>query len=366
MRPTLAVMCAVICSSNQTQQCAADDPSDLPTAKVFIALDGVLWRAHWTDDGSKVLVSTWRKQKDEKDEVSRRFKRVEIWHAHTGKRLASLGELEIPNYPFYFFSSNGQRLVISQGFCLSSGEMEVWDARRPYLERTIEVPQRYRPFECIAVSPKGELIAELYHDVHGYGPRGKYAGGIELYDSASGKKLRSWRQEKGMPRTAVFTADGRSLLTRGSNDVIGLWDVQTGKVIREAQASLGSSGELALSLDGKKLIIPCHKREALQVWSVPDLKPLAEIPNPFYMPVRVQFSPSSKRVLVAGYYREDFTPTRKFDAGVIVWDLEKRQTLSHWNLPTFQCGFCGEEHLGVGHPGAIIRYPITANVGSKK
>ncbi len=341
--------------------CQAPNPTDLPPGKKLISLEGLLRVAHWSQDGKTIVTSTDRKPKDEKDDTSRRFKTVEIWDATTGKRVHSLGELEIPNYPFYYLSADGVRLVISQGFFLSTGELEVWTIKRLNLDHKIAVERRPRPMESIAVSARGELIAELFYKEGKFYVKGaKGSGGIHLYGAATGKKIQTLPEEKSLPRTAVFTPDSRSIITRGSDDVIRLWDLKTGKVVREAQASLGSNGPLAVSPDGKQLVIPTMQHEALQLWSVPELKPLTTIPNPFDTVMRVVFSPSGKRLLVAGFRDPPPPAGRKF--GVMVWDVERRKVLHDWNTPSLQCGFCDEDHVGVGDRGAIMRYPISAVV----
>jgi WD40 repeat protein len=246
--------------------------------------------------------------------------------------------------------------VISQNFGISTGEMEVWDVQRGNLEHRIAVKRHVRPIECIVVSPKGDRIADLYGEKGNYfEAAAKGRGAINIYDAASGKKLQTLQDEKSLPRTAVFTPDGQSLITRSTNDMVRLWNIKTGKVVRESQASLGSAGELALSPDGTKLVIPTEKQEALQVWSVPELKPLPTIPNPFYRVWQVQFSPSGKRLLITGFREQ---PRKGAPTSVLMWDVEKKELLHHWNTPVVDCGFCGEDHIGVRERSAIMLYPI--------
>ncbi|MSQ94021.1 MAG: hypothetical protein EXR98_05630 [Gemmataceae bacterium] len=346
------------------QTCDAQTATDLPAGKKLITLEGQLWNARWSQDGKTILTCTHRKTKDDKDDTSRRFKRVDLWDAATGKPGNSLGELEIPSYPFHYLSAAGVRLVISQGFFLRTGEMEVWDTKRANLDHRISVEIRQRPMYCISVSANGDLIAEVYG-----GPTFKTAGtagtgGINIYEAATGKKVRTLREEGRVPQRAIFTLDGKSVITRLAGDVVHLWDIKTGKVLHKAQAPvvIGSS-EMMVSPDGKKLVIGAMKKEALQVWSIPELKTLGTIPNPFETVMRVEFSPSGKRLLATGY-RQGILIGGERKLGAMVWDVEKNKMLHDWNTTTFQCGFCGEGHLGVGEPHAIMCYPI-GPVGKK-
>lgn len=365
MRPLIVTLALVIGLLVDLQTCSAQTATELPAGKKLITVEGPLWNARWSQDGKTLLTCTYRKAKDEKDDTSRRYKRVDLWDAATGKPGNSLGELELPSYPSHYFSADGARLVISQGFSLRTGEMEVWDTKRANLDHRISVEPRTHPFECIAVSPKGDLIAEVYG-----GPTFKTAGapgtgGINLYEAATGKKVQTLVEQGRTPRMAVFTPDSKSVITRLDSDVVHLWDIKAGKVMRQAQAPvvLVSGCEMVVSPDGKKLVIATMKKEALQIWSIPELKTLGTIPNPFETVMRVEFSPSGKRLLVTGY-RQGALVAGERKYGAMIWDVDKNKVLHDWNTTTFQCGFCGEDQLGVGEQHAIMCYPIGA-VGKK-
>jgi WD40 repeat protein len=357
MRHALLALVVTVGVLLEPGACRAQDATDLPAGEKLLSFEGHLMKARWSQDGKTVLTCVTRKPKDEKDDTYFHFKTVTLWDA-AGKQRHSLGELELPGFPFYYLSADGTRLAISQGFFLSTGELEVWDARRANLDHRIAVGRRPRPMQSVAVSANGASLAVLYYDVPDFAPKEqKRSGGVDLYDAATGKKVQALREEKSLPRTAVFTPDGKSILTRGSNDLIRLWDVRTGKVVREAQASLGSSGELAISPDGRRLVIPTMKHEPLQLWSVPELKALGVITNPFHTVMRTEFSPGGKRLLVAGF-RDDVRGAAGIKLGVMVWDLERKEMLHDWNAPSVWCGFCGEDHVDVGSRNAITRYPI--------
>jgi WD40 repeat protein len=336
--------------------CRAQNPTDLPPGKKLISFEGFLSQVRWSQDGKTIVTCMFRKPKDDKEKLTFHFKTVELWDTITGKRIQSLGELEIPGFPRYYLSADGTRLVIIQNFGIVAREIEVWDVKKGNLDHRIPMERRVRPIECIAVSPKGERIADIY------GLKGNYFeaaakgnGGIDVYDAGSGKKIQTLKDEKSLPRTAIFTRDGESLVTRSTNDVVRLWNIKTGKVVREAQASLGSDNELALSPDGKKLLIPTEKHEALQLWSFPELRPLPTIPNPFHKVWRVQFSPSGKRLLVTGFRepRKD----KEAKSGVMIWDMEKNKVLHDWNSHV-DCGFSGENHIVVRERNGISLHPI--------
>src|SRR5437879_5534982 len=89
--------------------CDAQHLADCPPGKKLLSLEGQLGQARWSQDGKTIVTSTYRKRKDEKDDTYLRFKTVELWDAATGKRVNSLGELEIPSFPFLYLSADGVR-----------------------------------------------------------------------------------------------------------------------------------------------------------------------------------------------------------------------------------------------------------------
>jgi WD40 repeat protein len=358
MRHALLIAGVALASLFDPAPCRAQNPTELPEGKKLIALEGRLMQARWSQDGKTVVTCSTRTPQDDKDNTYFRFKRVDVWDVATGKQVSSLGEVEHPGYPSHYLSADGARLVISQNFFLSSGEMEIWDARRAELRQKIPVERKRRPSECVVVSPKGDFVADIYGDVSFMEAAVKGNGGINVHDAATGKHVQTLRVEDKLQRTAVFTPDGRGVISRGTDDVVRLWDVKTGKVLRQAQASLGSGGELALSPDGKTLVIPTTKQEPTQLWTVPEFKALPTITNPFHTVMLIEFSPGGKRLMIAGF-REEPGP-RKAKFGVMVWDLEQNKLLHDWNTPSIHCGFCGEDRLGVGDGNAILCYPIGA------
>ena len=334
----------------------AQDP--LPAGKKRITLDHDLRSTHWSQDGKTVVTQSTRKAVgDARPDIN--FKTVEVWDARTGKQLQSLGEIENPGFPFHYVSADGARLVISQQFRLRTGEMEVWDVARITKTRTVAVPLRPRPIHCIVLAPKGDRVVDIFESGGFTEEAGPGRGGYDVFDTATGQLVKTLREESAIPRTAVFTPDSGSLVTRGSNDAIRLWDVASGKVVREAQASKDSGYQLALSPDGKTLVIPTARRVPLQVWSVPDLKDRGTIPNPFTTVMQVTFSPAGKRLLVAGY-RDALDPNADTPprSGVMVWDLERKVTLHDWETTSLRCGFCGEDEVGIGAGSEITVYPI--------
>ena len=102
-------------------------------------------------------------------------------------------------------------------------------------------------------------------------------GEARVFELATGRRLA--RLRPGAPlRDAVFTPDGKSVITGDANGVIIRWDARSGA--RLARAVHGAPiRELAVSPDGR--LVATAAGEAARVWLAADGSPVARLPHPF-------------------------------------------------------------------------------------
>ena len=69
--------------------------------------------------------------------------------------------------------------------------------------------------------------------------------------------------------SVAFTPDGKALAAGGEYDnTIRLWDVKTGKVLRELSGHAGPVAAVAFSPDGRTLASACQWEPAIRLWDV--------------------------------------------------------------------------------------------------
>lgn len=171
-----------------------------------------------------------------------------------------------------------------KGFCLVMGT----DPGTPAAEFSGGRGER-----SMAPSPDGKLVAA-----------GRTAGGVTLYDRASGDLVRTWKTQFEVTALS-FAANGRVLAGWESNARrINVWDAQAGDRIGSwdvpGQRILDFSLPLALSPDGKRLATGGSFRpESLKVWNTTTGNLFWEVGQPANAACAVSFSPNG-RVLATG------------------------------------------------------------------
>ena len=108
---------------------------------------------------------------------------------------------------------------------------------------------------AVALSPDGRTVLGTSPDA------------LKLFDVESGKEL-SGLQEKHPIVAAVFSHDGRSILTGDTDGAVGLWDIASGKVVRSLEGHhSGSVWAVAFSPDDK-LAISGSDDSTVKLWEV--------------------------------------------------------------------------------------------------
>jgi WD40 repeat protein len=82
---------------------------------------------------------------------------------------------------------------------------------------------------------------------------GAWDGSLRLWDVATGKELRQHAGHKGWVRSVAFSPDGKTFASGGKDQIIRLWETATGKELRRLEGHQNWIQHLAFSPDGKRL-----------------------------------------------------------------------------------------------------------------
>jgi WD40 repeat protein len=201
---------------------------------------------------------------------------VQVWDAGTGKPVGKLGThaREIREVVFsrdgkYLASASpGSKTLAPAGL---AGEVKLWSWDPTRLDEKQEprftLPARVpRPSLSVAFSPDGRRLAT-----------GAEEDMVRIWDVQTGQELLKLRGHSGEVYTVAFSpdADGRWVASGGEDSTVKIWDSHTGKLLRSFRGHKGLVSSLAFSPDGRRLVSGSRDK-TVKVW---DLTPLSAAPE---------------------------------------------------------------------------------------
>jgi hypothetical protein len=166
-----------------------------------------------------------------------------IWDAKTGKRLSQFTHSE--GLGFGAWSPDGKSVLIASGTTVRLFDADTGKELQKFTGHGAGV-------ESVAFSPDGALALSSSYD-----------GAARVWDVATGKQLLQvidvTTDKKGAAtrwrvRQAVWSPDGRFLLTCGASKLVKLWDVKSGELVRTFEGHTHYVESVSFTPDGKRFV----------------------------------------------------------------------------------------------------------------
>jgi WD40 repeat protein len=196
---------------------------------------------------------------------------IDVWDTHTGKKIRTFRPSLNGFYGLWIrdlvVSPDGRGLAVSAHRINNNGgnyAIELWDWSGK-LRHRLKLPSKQHPAN-IVFSPDGRMIAStITADSAGY------QNIVHLWDADTGEYIRALSSVSGYIFNAVFSPDGQRLVCNATSDRAPLWNPHTGKII--ALLSHGGEGELGISNmifspDGEIIAATVDASGALIVWKI--------------------------------------------------------------------------------------------------
>ncbi|HEX3262178.1 MAG TPA: protein kinase, partial [Solirubrobacterales bacterium] len=165
---------------------------------------------------------------------------VNLWKLATGEALDTIA-LGVPVGDVAFSPARSTLAFVHE----RGGTAEVWDVARRSRITMLPVDSDSQFYYAIAFSPDGRTLA---------------TGGLEdpivrVWDVPTGKLIRELDQGTAGAKTLDFSPDGRTLAVSGYAPVASLWDLATGARIGPTLAAGSRRADIDFSPDGRQLLM---------------------------------------------------------------------------------------------------------------
>jgi WD40 repeat protein len=237
------------------------------------------------------------------------------------------------------FSPDGKRIVTGS----SDKTARIWDAETGKVLRTFE--GHNGAVHTAAFVPDEEEIITLSVDGTGRCTRildaetGEESLKVEIHVTWSPDKQRFGVLEGNTARLgatgkeglleleghtdnivrAIFSPDGKKVVTGSSDKTARIWDAETGKELQKLEGHLGFVWSAAFSPDGKKVVTASWLDNTARIWDAETGKVLQKLEGPTGSVTSAAFSPDGKKVVTAHASSSDNTAR--------IWDAETGKEL---------------------------------------
>jgi WD40 repeat protein len=227
-----------------------------------------------------------------------------IWDARTGQLVH---ELKHPYVQAGAFSPDGRR-VVTVGYSLPDDTVRIWDAASGAVLSKLKDDEG--AVVWVDYSRDGQLFVTASRDT---------ANTVRIRAASDGKTIATLRVPgKTFVTAAMFSPDGRWLLTANQNEPIRLWDWRgaPGSSVAELQGSAGSAGpDGAVFSPDSKLLVTWGPDDSARIWQVPGGRTLYELPLEDRV-TEAAFSPDGRWIVTAG-----------LDRSAVLWDVSNGKRL---------------------------------------
>jgi WD40 repeat protein len=277
-----------------------------------------------------------------------------VWDVKTGQSLRTFGQGHI-YMPQAMAVSQDEKFAVTGAVADVPGVPRVPGRNDSVIVWDIEAGKELRRFDTAA------NIVSLAFDPRsgtdrGGGKRPYLAAFVQgndvgLWNIETGDLVRLFKGHSGSARAIAFSPDGTALAAASRDKGLIFWDVETGNIIRQIEA-VGNSGFIVFSPDGK--IVATSKGPEIVVWDVATEKELSVLKGHQNGVASFAFSPDGKQAL-----------SGSLDNTFILWNLATQEAVHRYDAHdtvVWQVAFSPDQKAFLSAANGLILWradPIT-------
>ena len=176
---------------------------------------------------------------------------LKIWDVTTGKSVKRISDAHQGYINSVTFSADGTKLVSGA----DDGMVQIWDAKTMEPLRLIRVSDS--AVQVTEFSPDGKTILTASRD-----------RSLRLFEVSTGKQIREFEQQHQWSILAArFSPDGMRVVSGSEDNQAIIWDVTTGQPIAELNGHTAAVTSVSFSADGKRVLTASRDNSA-KLWDV--------------------------------------------------------------------------------------------------
>ncbi|MFL5341119.1 MAG: WD40 repeat domain-containing serine/threonine protein kinase [Gemmataceae bacterium] len=184
---------------------------------------------------------------------------VRLWDVRAGVELKRLAG-ELPKVKSLAYSPDGHVLVGGVG-----GQLRLWN---PATGRVTPLRGHVGRICSVAFAPDGLSAVSCGGDEQTSGRWGRDGFALRLWEVPSGRLVRTFEGHTDQVFHAVFSYDGRQVLSGSADETVRLWEVESGRERLCFRGHHGPVNKIDLSADGRSALSAGADR-TVRLWRLP-------------------------------------------------------------------------------------------------